>query len=248
MFDPKDLKEINAKLESESPENIIKWSIENVDGLFQTSALGLSGLVILDIINKNYATEEKSPVDLLFIDTLHHFKETYDLLETVKQTYPKTKVYVYKPEDAGTEEEFAKVNGEKLWETNELLYDYLVKVEPADRAYKELGVKAVFTGRRRSQGGERSGLQPVEITEDGLIKINPLYNYSFEDVHKYSKDHGVPYNKLLDRGYRSIGDYHSTVPIKEGEDERAGRWKGKNKTECGIHDTQRFKDLRDRKQ
>ena len=242
MFTKEELAHINSYLTQLGPEKIIEWAIITIPGLYQTTALGLSGLVTMDIISKNELF--KNSVDLIFIDTLHHFKETLTLLEDVKQKYPNFKVHVYRPENANTESEFSEQNGEKLWETNELFYDYLVKVEPADRAYKELGVKAVFTGRRRSQGGDRETLQPVEITNEGLIKINPLYNWSFPDVKKYIETNNVPYNSLLDKGYRSVGDYHSTEPVAEGEDERAGRWKGKAKSECGIHDTGRFAELR----
>ena len=75
----------------------------------------------------------------------------------------------------------------------------------------------------------------VEYDEAGLIKVNPLASWSFKQVQSYVTEHNVPYNDLLDRGYKSVGDWHSTEPVKEGEDERAGRWKGQQKTECGIH-------------
>lgn len=68
-----------------------------------------------------------------------------------------------------------------------------------------------------------------------MIKINPLANWSFDQVKEYVTENNVPYNELLDRGYKSVGDWHSTQPVKAGEDERAGRWKGQEKTECGIH-------------
>jgi len=92
-----------------------------------------------------------------------------------------------------------------------------------------------LTGRRRTQGGRRGDLDVIEVDEAGLIKVNPLANWSFKQVQDYIKANNVPYNELLDRGYKSVGDWHSTQPIKEGEDERAGRWKGQEKTECGIH-------------
>ena len=91
------------------------------------------------------------------------------------------------------------------------------------------------TSRRRSQGGKRGDLDIIEVDDAGIIKINPLANWSFKQVQAYVNEHNVPYNELLDRGYKSVGDWHSTQPIKEGEDERAGRWKGRAKTECGIH-------------
>lgn len=174
-------------------------------------------------------------VDLIFLDTLHHFPETLALVDHVRSKYPLVNLHVYKPEQVETAEEFAQRHGERLWEANDELYDWVAKVEPAGRAYRELSVAAVLTGRRRSQGGKRGDLNVIEIDEAGLIKVNPLANWSFQQVQDYVKENNVPYNALLDRGYRSVGDWHSTQPIKAGEDERAGRWKGQQKTECGIH-------------
>ena len=174
-------------------------------------------------------------VHLLFLDTLHHFSETLELVENVRERYPLTSVHVYKPEGVETADAFAKKYGEKLWETNDERYDWLAKVEPARRAYRELDLHAVLTGRRRTQGGKRGDLPVIEVDEAGLIKVNPMANWTFEQVREYVKVNNVPYNALLDRGYKSVGDWHSTQPIKEGEDERAGRWKGQQKTECGIH-------------
>lgn len=111
------------------------------------------------------------------------------------------------------------------------------KVEPARRAYDELGVKAVITGRRASQGAERANLQPLEVDSTGLLKLNPLFAWTFPFVDWYVKENNVPRNRLLDQGYRSVGDWHSTARSLEGDTgERAGRWAGKKeKTECGLH-------------
>ncbi|KAK4923415.1 3'-phosphoadenylsulfate reductase, partial [Elasticomyces elasticus] len=98
-----------------------------------------------------------------------------------------------------------------------------------------LQVKAVITGRRRTQGGKRGEIDIVEIDDSGLVKINPLASWSFKQVQAYIREHEVPTNDLLEQGYRSIGDWHSTVPVTDSEDERAGRWKGRPKSECGIH-------------
>lgn len=84
-----------------------------------------------------------------------------------------------------TTSEFEAKYGAKLWETDEDTYDYLVKVEPAQRAYQELGVKAVITGRRRSQGADRADLPVIEVDSTGLLKINPLINWSFKEVKEY---------------------------------------------------------------
>lgn len=142
---------------------------------------------------------------------------------------------MYKPEGVSTTAEFEARHGKELWKTNADLYDWVAKVEPAQRAYSDLSVAAVLTGRRRSQGSKRESLDIIEIDEAGLIKINPLATWSFQQVQEYIRENDVPYNELLDRGYKSVGDWHSTEPVAEGEDERAGRWKGSTKTECGIH-------------
>jgi phosphoadenosine phosphosulfate reductase len=228
------LKFLNRQLQFLQPQEILSWSITTLPHLYQTTAFGLSGLVILDMLSKLEAARPQV-VDVIFLDTLHHFPETLSLVDRVKSKYPLVTFHTFKPEGVETPEDFSKKHGERLWETNDQLYDYLVKVEPAQRAYRDLQVNAVLTGRRRSQGGKRGDLNVVEVDEAGLVKINPLANWSFQQVQAYIKGNDVPYNELLNRGYKSVGDWHSTQPIKEGDDERAGRWKGQEKTECGIH-------------
>ena len=174
-------------------------------------------------------------VDIIFLDTLYHFPETLFLVERVKNRYPLANVHVFRPAGASTTQDFERANGSRLWETDDQRYDWVAKVEPAQRAYRELSVNAILTGRRRSQGAKRGELDIIEIDEAGLVKVNPLANWTFVQVQEYIKSNNVPYNELLDRGYKSIGDWHSTQPVKEDEDERAGRWKGQQKTECGIH-------------
>lgn len=128
--------------------------------------------------------EETHLVPLIFLDTLYHFPETTQLSQTVADTYL-APLHVYAPPGVSTREEFAAKYGDKLWETDEASYDYLVKVEPAARAYKELGVRAVITGRRRSQGAERADLKVLEVDERGLLKVNPLISWSFKEVKAY---------------------------------------------------------------
>ncbi|MCJ1470991.1 hypothetical protein MMC07_009639 [Pseudocyphellaria aurata] len=223
---------LNRQLQNLEPQEILQWSITTLPSLFQITSFGLTGLVIIDMLSKM-----KIPpvVDLIFFDTLHHFPETLTLVDRVRSRYSHVNIHVYKPEGLETAEEFARKHGEKLWETNDELYDWVAKVEPAQRAYRELQVDAVLTGRRRSQGGKRGDLRVLDVDEAGLIKINPLANWTFQEVRDYIKENDVPYNELLDRNYKSVGDWHSTKPISDGEDERAGRWQGKQKTECGIH-------------
>jgi phosphoadenosine phosphosulfate reductase len=213
---------------------ILQWAILSLPNLYQTTAFGLTGLVTIDILSK-ISGKSKSQVDLIFLDTLHNFPETLDLVRRVQERYPQVKLHSYKPEGVDTVEEFNSTYGEQLWENDEERYDFVAKVEPAERAYAELNVKAVLTGRRRSQGGKRGDLDVIEVEDSGLIKINPLANWSFQQVQSYIRTNDVPYNALLDRGYKSVGDWHSTQPVQEGQDERAGRWAGREKTECGLH-------------
>lgn len=123
-------------------------------------------------------------------------------------------------------------------------YDFLVKAEPGHRSYQALNPNVVcaITGRRRSQRGERSAIKIIEYSaSSGIYKLNPLATWSWDQVWAYIRTESVPYNPLYDRSYRSIGDWHSTHPVKEGDDERAGRFvgmvdgEGQVKTECGLH-------------
>lgn len=236
-FNPLHLRHINDQLEKMQAMDIIRFCRVLFPNLYQTTAFGLTGLVTLDMLSKMEKESSVLPsVELIFLDTLYHFKETYQLVDRIGERYSNVKLHTYRPAGCETVADFEAQFGEKLYETNAEFYDWVAKVEPQQRAYSDLNVAAVLTGRRRSQGGQRNKIPIVEVdAETGIIKINPLVNWSFQDVQKYIKENDVPYNELLDRGYKSVGDWHSTSPVAEGEDERAGRWKGQNKTECGIH-------------
>jgi len=236
------LSAINAHLLPLTPEQILSWALTHLPGLHQTTAFGLTGLVAIDMLSKLTTT---SPPPLIFLDTLYHFTESYDLVEEVKKRYG-VGVSVYKPEGCEDVKAFEAKFGEQLWVRDESQYDFAVKAEPAQRAYQELGVRSVITGRRASQGADRANLTPLEVDSTGLLKLNPLFAWTFADVNAYIKTHNVPHNKLLDQGYTSVGDWHSTQKSREvlggaaGEagdsGERAGRWAGREKTECGLHE------------
>ncbi|CAJ2503896.1 Uu.00g112900.m01.CDS01 [Anthostomella pinea] len=232
------LRHLNQQMEKMTPMERLRFSMVLFPNLYQTTAFGLTGLVTIDMLSKIQAEnpETSSPVDAIFLDTLYHFNETYDLVDRVRAKYPNIRLHVYRPDGAETAAQFEERYGERLYESAAELYDWVAKVEPQQRAYADLGVAAVFTGRRRSQGGERDKIGVIEVDEElGIVKINPLLDWSFAQVKNYITEHDVPYNVLLDRGYKSVGDWHSTSPVAAGEDERAGRWKGQAKTECGIH-------------
>ena len=98
-------------------------------------------------------------------------------------------------------------------------------------------MESIITGRRASQGGARSSLKPLEVDDTGLLKLNPFFAWTFAQVKAYIDANNVPTNALLAQGYKSIGDWHSTAKAGEGDaGERAGRWQGKGKSECGLHE------------
>jgi phosphoadenosine phosphosulfate reductase len=246
---PEALAQINAYLNPLTPQEILQWALSHLPNLYQTTAFGMTGVVAIDMLSKLTS----SPPPLIFFDTLYHFPETYKLVERVKERYG-VAVDVWRPEGCDTREQFEERYGERLWERDQELYDFLVKVrkpmrdhsivtshsrafqvEPAQRAYKAHGIQSLITGRRASQGGSRATLQPLEVDSTGMLKLNPLCSWNFHLVEWYKVTHDVPVNALLSQGYRSVGDWHSTQKTVEGEGERAGRWKGTEKTECGLH-------------
>lgn len=228
---------LNDQMESMHPMDILRFCRIMFPNLYQSTAFGLTGLATMDMLSKiQKENPESRTVDLIFLDTLYHFKETYDLVDRVRERYPNVPIHIFKPDGMESAEQLEETYGEEFYHNAGDMYDFIVKVEPLQRAYDELKVAAVLNGRRRSQGAARGSIPILEIDEErNIVKINPMATWSFAQVNQYIKENNVPYNALLDQGYKSVGDWHSTVPVGEGEDERAGRWKGQNKTECGIH-------------
>ncbi|OLY77611.1 Phosphoadenosine phosphosulfate reductase [Smittium mucronatum] len=233
-----ELEKLNLELEKMDAVDILKWAVKNFKNLYQETAFGPSGNVILDMLSGIGAK-----VPLIFIDTLFNFDETIELTKTITEKYG-VKMYTYYPAGVSTRSEFIAKYGDKLWETDDAVYDFVVKAEPGQRAYNELRPNCIMTGRRRSQQGDRGKLPVLQITPSNfeagtrqIVKLNPLVSdeWTFQKVRSYLRAFNVPYNPLLDAGYKSIGDYHSTKPVNDGDDERSGRWSGTNKTECGLH-------------
>jgi phosphoadenosine phosphosulfate reductase len=120
---PEELERINEHLSGLAPEDILRWAVDHLPGLFQTTAFGLTGLVAIDMLSK--ITREPPP--LIFIDTLYHFTETYELVEEVKKKYG-VPVNAYKPEGCADVQVFEQRYGKELWKSDETAYDYYVKV------------------------------------------------------------------------------------------------------------------------
>jgi phosphoadenosine phosphosulfate reductase len=228
-----DLEHLNQQFAEADPKSILTWCLEHFPtGLIQSSALGASGMVIMDMLYRDL--NPQPPVPVLFLDTLHHFPETLTLLQQVESHYA-LQLYVYRPLGGESAQQFAERYGDRLWETDSDRFHQLTKVEPLQRALQELAVTAWITGRRKDQAGHRSSLRVFDQDQQGRIKINPLANWDYKTVWKYTMEHHVPYNPLYDQGYTSIGDQPLTTPVQTGESERAGRWRGEARTECGIH-------------
>jgi len=122
---PEKLEEINKHLSELTPEDILRWAVDYLPGLFQTTAFGLTGLVAIDMLSKI----SREPPPLIFIDTLYHFPETYELVGDVKKKYG-IPVNVYQPEGCADVQEFEKKHGKELWKSDGIAYDYYVKVNP----------------------------------------------------------------------------------------------------------------------
>jgi len=132
------------------------------------------------------------------------------------------------------EKEQAELYGDELWARQPDLCCATRKVEPLQRALGE--VDAWVTGVRRDQAPTRANAKKVEWDEKfGLVKANPLADWTLKEVWAYIHEHDVPYNPLHDRNFPSIGCTHCTRPVMPGEDPRAGRWAGQDKVECGLH-------------
>ncbi len=188
-----------------------------------SSAFGPASLVLMHL-----AAESGLRLPVLFVDTLHHFPETLEHVQRVRDRYD-LDLRVFSP--AVTRAEFEAQYGERLWERDIDLYQRVSKVEPFRRATADFD--AWFTGRQREQSATRADLPLVDGTDK--FRINPLADWTRGQVWHYILDRGIPYNPLHDRGYTSIGDEPLTTPAGADEDERAGRWRGNDITECGIH-------------
>lgn len=187
---------------------------------------GPSGMVLVDMLA---GIDARVPV--YYLDTGLLFAQTYALVDRVRRRYGIVPIPVT-PEL--TVQEQGRVFGAALWSRDPDRCCEVRKVQPQRQFLR--GYLAWISGIRRDQSQGRSDVRVVEWdARFGLVKINPLARWTRDMVWSYIRAHDVPYNELHDRGYPSLGCTHCTVPVKAGEDERAGRWRGLAKTECGLH-------------
>lgn len=221
-------KVVNDWLASVDAPARVRWALANLPGPYAvSSSFGAQAAVMLHLV-----TRADPQIPVIVIDTGYLFPETYQFIEQLTgQLSLNIKTF------AGVQSvaEFEAQHG-KLWEKGrEGLDQYLElrKVEPMRRALATLGTATWFAGLRRSQAASRAALNPLEV-RDGRFKLHPIFDWSDRDVYLYLKAHSLPYHPLWDKGYVSIGDWHSTKALHEVDSAEELRFAGL-KRECGIH-------------
>ncbi|HTJ58630.1 MAG TPA: phosphoadenylyl-sulfate reductase [Devosiaceae bacterium] len=189
------------------------------------SSFGADSVVLLHMVS-----QINPDLPVYFLETGKHFPETLAYVETLKQKLGLTNVISLQPDPADLSR-FDPYGD--LWETDPDSCCYIRKAEPLEPALEKFG--GWVTGRKRYQTKERGVLPHFELTSDDRIKVNPLAYWSDADVLAYREQHNLPSHPLYAKGYKSIGCAPCTSAVAEGEDARAGRWRGLDKKECGIH-------------
>lgn len=214
--------------ENWSPERVLTWTFETFGaGVAISSAFGAEGMSIIDMASRLRGADFR----LFTIDTEFLFPETYNLMDKIEQKYGIAIERVY---SVHSPEEQEHIHGAALWTRDPDLCCNLRKVEPLRQKLRELD--AWITSIRRDQTSSRAAARKIEWdAKFGLVKINPIADWTSKQVWRYIIDHGVPYNTLHDQDYPSIGCTHCTRSVRPGEDPRTGRWAGFAKTECGLH-------------
>lgn len=240
MLSKEEVEKLSQEFETKTPQQTIQWAVDlfwpqvALSSSFQTQSvplLHMASLIRRDIL-------------VFFLDTGYHFWETLMFQEQLASHWQLNVLTLYRDTRW---DEFTRECIRSLPVDDPNLCCFIHKVQPMQRALKDM--KAWISGIRRDQTSVRANAIILELQDDGLLKINPLLNWTKEDVKKYSQEHRLPAHPLFQRGYRSIGCSPCTVAIGIDDDERAGRWSGLGKTECGLH-TSMFshKDLNEVKQ
>ncbi|RAV31158.1 phosphoadenylyl-sulfate reductase [Corynebacterium heidelbergense] len=216
--------EWNHRLEGASAEDIIAWAHTHVPGPIAVT-MSMQDTVLAELTEGALDNAE-----LVFLDTGFHFPETLETRDKVAERYRLplrniTPVYSRAEQD--------RVYGPRLYARNPTACCRMRKVEPLARMLDPF--EAWITGVRRADSALRANTPVLEVDRTGRLKINPLVDWTDDDVDNYIADHDLIINPLTRQGYPSIGCATCTLPVAEGEDPRAGRWAGTSKTECGLH-------------
>src|SRR5512147_1200547 len=226
MLTPLEIEQLSEEFESKTPQEIIKWAIDTfwpqiaMSSSFQTQSVPL--LHMVSQINRNLL--------IYFIDTGYHFWETAIFREQLASDWHLNVLDLYRDTRWDI---FARQRTRRLPLEDPKLCCFIHKVQPMQAAMKDM--LAWISGIRRDQTSVRAKAKILELQEDGLLKINPLLNWTKADVKRYAEENKLPSHPLYEKGYRSIGCAPCTIAIGVNDDERAGRWSGRGKVECGLH-------------
>ncbi len=216
-------------LEIASATERVRWAYETYgDQLVLSTSFGVQSAVMLHLV-----TTQIPNIPVIFIDTGYLFPATYTFAEQLTERL-NLNLKTYIPRQTAAQQE--AIYG-KLWEKGiEGLekYNRINKVEPMNRAVKELGAKAWLSGLRRTQSGSRSDRKVLE-QQNKITKIYPILDWNDRDIYTYLTENDLPYHPLWDQGYVSVGDWHSTKKLGEGMTEEETRFGGL-KRECGLHE------------
>jgi len=217
-----------------TPQEILKWTLDNLHTRVAiASSFGAEDVVVIDMMMK------LNPKARIFtLDTGRLNQETYDVMDEIRNKY-NINIEVMFP-DQNEVEQMVRVNGMNLFYQsigNRKLCCGIRKVHPLNKMLVTLD--GWITGLRSDQTQNRADAKKIEIDDqhNGIVKINPIIDWKWEQVWDYINANKIPYNKLYDKGYTSIGCEPCTRAIKQGEDLRAGRWWWETdpEKECGLH-------------
>ncbi|MFM8272616.1 MAG: phosphoadenylyl-sulfate reductase [Gemmata sp.] len=226
---PEEIAEASERLLTATPQEVLRWATERFyPRLMMATAFGAEGCCLIHML-----ADIQPATRLINLETGYQFPETLELRERIKQRYGIEVEYVY-PDT--TVAEYEAENGGPLHviRPDQCCLDR--KIIPLRSAVERIAPLAWISAIRKDQTADRGRAAVIEWDPKfGLTKVNPLLNWTKRDVWGFVHKHDVPYNPLHDRDYPSIGCWPCTRPVAAGEDDRAGRWAGKVKKECGLH-------------
>jgi len=230
-----EINRLSAEFEAKTPQEILAWTNET----FWPDVALSSSLQTQSIPLLHMTTHLKPDIRVFFLDTGFHFWESLIFREQMQMKWNLNVVDLYRD---SRWDNFCHRYARDLPLQDPNLCCYIHKVQPMQKATE--GLRAWITGIRRDQTPERANARILELQPDGLLKVNPLLNWTRREVGAYITANDLPAHPLLERGYRSVGCAPCTRPVTPDESDRAGRWAGRGKTECGLHtDMFQQKDL-----
>lgn len=229
QLNQQDFDDLNQQLEAMSPADRVAWALENLPGEHVvSSSFGAQSAVMLHLLSQQYPN-----IPVVLTDTGYLFPETYQFVDELSQRL-KLNLQVYR---APISPAWQEARHGRLWEQGVEgieAYNKMNKVQPMQDALKELNVGTWFAGLRRSQSDTRENLNVLQRL-DGQTKVYPIIDQSNKALHGYLKDNKLPYHPLWEKGYVSIGDWHTTRALEAGMSEQDTRFFGM-KRECGLHE------------